>query len=234
MSAGIQWSVPVSRPETAAFGRAVRRVLTASERTMATATPSSMPIRATASRVTAARANSMRSYARIARSSPTRNSLVATNTSVAASMASGRSASGPVAATATPRIRTAAIMLASCERVPDAVAMAVLGGLASTANAPASPATTLPAPTPIRSRLKSVGAAAPEAWPADEARALDDEERTVAAGCAKHMHGRDGQNQPGQRPGQPVVDALADDDQGQDDHGDAHRPPVGVAHLAGH
>jgi len=188
MSHGIQWSVPGSRPRPASWGRAVRWVLSASERTMATATPCSMPTRATISRAMAASANSTRSNRKIFRSSPTRNSLVAMNTSVAASMASGRSASGAVATTATPRTRTAAMMLASWERVPDAVAMAVLGGLASTANAPISPATTLPAPTPIRSRLKSVGAAAPEARPADEARALDDEERTVAAVCAMHTN----------------------------------------------
>ena len=78
------------------------------------------------------------------------------------------------------------MMLASCERVPDAVAMAVLGGLASTANAPISPATTLPAPTPIRSRLKSVGAAAPEPRTVAEDRAVDPEDRTVAAVCAMH------------------------------------------------
>ena len=46
-------------------------------------------------------------------------------------------------------------------RAPDAVAMAVLGGLASTANAPINPAATLPVPTPIRSRLKSLTARRP-------------------------------------------------------------------------
>ena len=58
MSTGIQWSVPGSRPRTASRGRADRRVRSASDRTMATTTPCSMPTRATTTRVTAASANS--------------------------------------------------------------------------------------------------------------------------------------------------------------------------------
>ena len=89
-------------------------------------------------------------------------------TSMAASIACGRSASGAVAASTTARTTTAAMVLASCERVPEAVA--VLGGLASTGNAPISPAATLPAPMPIRSRLTLPASAAPVAG-----------DRTVAA-----------------------------------------------------
>ena len=50
----------------------------------------------------------------------------------------------------------AATMWVSCDRAPDAVTIAVFGGLASTANAPISPAAMLPAPMPTKSRLKSM------------------------------------------------------------------------------
>ena len=112
-------------------------------------------------RVAAASANSMRSKRKMARSSPTRNSLVAMNTRVAPRVACGRWASGRGGDQTTTRTTTAAMMLVSCERAPDAVTIAVFGGLASTANAPMSPAATLPAPTPIRSRLKSSAAGRP-------------------------------------------------------------------------
>ncbi len=65
--------------------------------------------------------------------------------------------------------------LANCERVPDAVAIAVLDGLASTGNAPISPAATLPAPMPIRSRLRVLVAGTPAP-----------DRRIVAAVCAMH------------------------------------------------
>src|ERR1022692_1663364 len=116
MSDGIQWSVPVSRPRTASLGRAERRVRSASERIMARTTPCSMPIRATTRRVVAARPNSMRSKRRTARSSLTRSSFVAMNTS----MARGRYASGAVATSTTARTMTAAMVCASWERAPDA------------------------------------------------------------------------------------------------------------------
>ena len=76
--------------------------------------------------------------------------------SVAPSVASGRCDSGEVAYTTTPSTTIAAMTLVSCERVPDAVAIAVLGGLASTASVPIRPAAPLPTPIPIRSRLKSL------------------------------------------------------------------------------
>ena len=77
-------------------------------------------------------------------------------------------------ATTTISTTTAAMMLVSCERAPDAVTIAVLGGLASTAKPPISPAATLPAPTPIRSRLKSIGRRPARARRPDRGRCLGD------------------------------------------------------------
>lgn len=80
-----------------------------------------------------------------------------------------------MATSTTNRTTTAAMTLVSCERDPEADTIALFGGLASTAKAPVSPAATLPAPTAMRSRLKSPAGAAP----APDARA-------VAAVCTMH------------------------------------------------
>ncbi len=60
---------------------------------------------------------------------------------------------------------------ASCERAPTSATMAVRGGLALTGKAPNRPASTLPTPTPMKSRSTSGGSPA------------DGNERVVAAVC---------------------------------------------------
>ena len=82
------------------------------------------------------------------------------------------------AATASRRIPAAASTTAtatrpaSCDRPPVSQTIPVRGGLALTGNAPNNPASTLPAPTPMKSRLTSGGSSA-----------SDGNDRVVAAVC---------------------------------------------------
>ena len=69
-------------------------------------------------------------------------------------------------------IRTTATRPVAWERPPDWAAMAVRGGLESTAKAPITPASRLPAPTPMKSRLTSSSRSGSEGKP-----------RTTAADC---------------------------------------------------
>ena len=85
------------------------------------------------------------------------------------------------------------MVLASCERVPDAVAIAVLGGLASTGNAPISPAATLPAPIADQVPVDGTGRRHPGARPPDRGCGL----RDAQEGHGEHQAGQAAELRPG-------------------------------------
>ena len=120
-------------------------------RPTATPIPCSTPIRTTARSVTVASPNSKRLKRAMATRSPTRNSRSATKIKMAASVARGTSLS--TSAKGMKRTITAAAPSAPAWVRPPAVATApVRGGLALTGKDPTRPDSTLPAPTPRKSR----------------------------------------------------------------------------------